>query len=493
MQAALTATATTADGTSLLALAYHDHVLLYNTTTNKRISLTPSPSNTPSTAPSSSSSAAAAAADDDDDAEQPNDADDNDEAEQDDGTDEQRRPQKQAKGSPQPASAGMKPQRPLTTQDILQAQNTLTAFRVVVFSLDGRQLAIADDNKRLSLYDTSTGAVTHSHELPKRIITACFVPRTHSSHSTVYEMMVADKGGDIHRLKFSAGTSSVASADGAAGTSDSVTLSHLAIITSLSCSPAVAELPALLFSSDSDGHIRLSRHPTHYDIHSFLLSAIGVISTAVIPTSQLCISGGVGSDVTVWRYGEAGASQVLQRLAVDADRQVDEEAVQFIGQLVYDSRTSLLFVLSYPSSTVRTFSLSHDPSTASLPLSVLPSTIVLESGQPSALSVDAAGRVYILTDDARVWMYVRAEDGTWQADGSARQLSEQVKAELTDVVEQERREAEAKAGSAVSVAPVWSIGMTVHARWREKQKRERQMHEKQAQLAEQKANKKRKQ
>jgi len=57
----------------------------------------------------------------------------------------------------------------------------------------------------------------------------------------------------------------------------------------------------------------------------------------------------------------------------------------------------------------------------------------------------------------------------------------------------ERCEAEEKAGSAATVAPVWSIGMTVYARWQEKLRRERQMNEKQAQLAEQRANKKRKQ
>ena len=482
MQAALAATATTADGSPLLALAYHNHVLLYNTATNTRISLTPPV--TPSTA---SSSTAPPVDDDDENDDEP--VADEDEADDDDSKAEQRL-HKQPKAETPAAGAAATAHKPLSTHDILHAQNTLTAVRVLLFSPDANQLAIADDSKRLTLYDTATGAASCFHDLPKRVATACFIPRAHEPHTTRYELMVADKGGDVHRIVFAISAPSSSVSERAVDKQDSVTLSHLAIITSLSYSQGAAGLPALLFSSDSDGHIRLSRHPAHYDIHSFLLSAAGVISQVVVPGTQLCASGGVGDEVTVWRYGEPGASEVVQRVVVGGGVQSSDEPVQFIGQLVYDAHTSLLFVLSYPSSTVHTFSLSL---TSPTPLTPLPASIAVESGQPSALSVDSTGRVYVVTDAAQLFAYVRADDGTWQLDSTAQRLSARVKDELTEVVLRDRREAEEEAGSPVAVAPVWTTGMTVYARWQEKLRRVREMNERQAQLAERRTNKKRKQ
>ncbi len=47
----------------------------------------------------------------------------------------------------------------------------------------------------------------------------------------------------------------------------------------------------------------------------------------------------------------------------------------------------------------------------------------------------------MLTDAAQLHVYVRAEDGSaWQLDERMQQLTELVKAELTDVVAQERVE-----------------------------------------------------
>ncbi len=199
MQATLAATAATADGTSLLALAYHNHVVLYNTTTNTRIDLSPLPGI------KSTASSTTAADEDEDDEDNGEDEAGGEAAEEQEGKDEQQLAEpKLAKVGQSDAQPKARTHKPLSTIDIMHAQNTLTAIRVLLFSPDAQRLAVADDNKRVTLYDTPPGALAvyraaeaHCHGVLRHTRASRALP-------SVYELMVADKAGDIHRVVFTA-------------------------------------------------------------------------------------------------------------------------------------------------------------------------------------------------------------------------------------------------------------------------------------------------
>jgi hypothetical protein len=265
-----------------------------------------------------------------------------------------------------------------------ELQESRNIYRSLLFDSSADQLYATNDNKRAYAYhitsssnDNNTVMTDNSNSLIR-----CTLSHTQSLSkkpcSAAYdnqrnELIVADTYGDIYTINTEFNRSTC-------------TLGHLSIVTSLELSDKY------LISADADGHIRVSHHPNHYNIHSFCLAKQSFVSATLVTAqdnknllfsgdlkspsllSSLFLSllsltnfdipyqyilgslGGVNNVIYVWDYCSFNTEKLITQFQIDHSREVQYNAIQsannehwgFITDLKFNKALNLIAVTNYP-------------------------------------------------------------------------------------------------------------------------------------------------
>ena len=229
-----------------------------------------------------------------------------------------------------------------------------------------------------------------------------------------------------------------------------VTLGHLATVTQLSS--CLTPYNSFLLSSDSDGKVRISHHPRHYDIAAFCLSDAFVSAFAVLEEGGgggggMVVTGGLGGKLVAWEVATG------RRLA--EVRAFDEEPEgTFVTALVWEPVSRCVVASAYPLSRVAVVSVSGTQLSA-------PTTVALSpaSAAPVAsLACDGKGVVYAVTEECSLHS-LTPRDGQW-TQGSV------------DLSSLQKALAAVRIGDGEDAGtPVWSTSLTVYHRLLEKRRR----------------------
>ncbi|XP_022104056.1 tRNA (guanine-N(7)-)-methyltransferase non-catalytic subunit WDR4-like [Acanthaster planci] len=159
------------------------------------------------------------------------------------------------------------------------ATGTILAF---CFSPSGRYLALCDDHKILSLYDTQDWHLLSNRVTLKRCMAVAF----NNAENILY---VADKFGDVHSFSVTEPQS-----DG------SLILGHLSMLLDMVVSPD----DRYILTSDRDEKIRVSCLPNAYNIHAFCLGHTEFVSKiAILPgLENTLVTGGGDATLRFWDY-----------------------------------------------------------------------------------------------------------------------------------------------------------------------------------------------
>ena len=433
--------AATSKSHRFIAIAYHSHVFLHNLHSHSTIRLKTPSSSKPLPTPSSPTSDS-----------------DTDDLPPTDDADEKAAPPAAAPSSTPSTPVISPPSTAPRTRTVLQtlnAQQSVEAVRVLRFSDDGHLLLVAGDAKEAHTFLTSSGLPTLSFPLLKKASAGAFL--SPPSPAGLYSILVADKTGDCWQCEAPAAPAALPPSP------PSVTLGHLALVTAIH---PVSHPPArYLLTTDSDGKLRLSHHPHHYDIAAFCLSPHFISAVAVIPASNihgpLAVTGGLGGKVTAW--------DLLTGVRVAEVQAFGEEAL-FVSALVWDATSECVVAAAYPLGVLAVMGMPELMLREPMAVEAAGEGEQSAEGAVAAMTGDGEGLLWVVTEGLRVHSFSH-KTGQWTKDGA------DVKG-LEEAMEAVKGE-----GRGEGDVPVWSIALTVYHRLREKERRAKESKERVEQQA----------
>eukprot|EP00095_Tigriopus_kingsejongensis_P004421 maker-scaffold1224_size54636-snap-gene-0.12 protein:Tk04421 transcript:maker-scaffold1224_size54636-snap-gene-0.12-mRNA-1 annotation:"trna (guanine-n -)-methyltransferase subunit wdr4" len=148
------------------------------------------------------------------------------------------------------------------------------------YSSDGTLLALCDDQKQITIWDTKNWTLKQQCNLTRRANQVVFQGSE--------KVFVADKSGDVYEIRIGVENEPFGK----------LVLGHLSMLLDLVISPD----GKFILTSDRDEKVRITHYPNSYHIHGFCLGHEEFVSSiAILPDNRLLSSSGDGT-LKVWDY-----------------------------------------------------------------------------------------------------------------------------------------------------------------------------------------------
>ncbi|KAJ3084465.1 WD repeat-containing protein 4 [Rhizoclosmatium hyalinum] len=167
------------------------------------------------------------------------------------------------------------------------------AVRAIAFHRNGELMAVASDSRSVQLWNTKTWSLVAAKPLLKRPNAIAFS----GNETSLGDLVVADKFGDVYRIPLGAGSEKA-----------KLLLGHCSLVTDM----ILSHENGLLITSDRDEKIRVSLFPDTFEIDGFCLGHKGFITKmAPVPNRPTEIISG-GGDGTLIRWNVTTHSEIDQ-------------------------------------------------------------------------------------------------------------------------------------------------------------------------------------